>query len=362
MKFFYTLITFIFFTFTLAIPVSDPTYQEALREIRDSNAFNIELSDLSDLLNTIDLSSKRDLEKRENVALTQVMTVLNQTGQGVAILKALCTNPVTQPTVLQSIGRYLKTEDLGTLFSALDNSNLAVDVVISFFTNPGMIPGLIKIGSSVWNKRALKKRGFFSDIANGIGNLVSGLVNTAGNVVGTVQNATSTVVSGVGNGIGTTLSGNPAGGISQIGGALGNATAQVGGALNGAVSGTLGGVFGLLGGVFNSAQTALINSLVSLIQSTTNVEEICVSLDKSGLGVSVVKSFVTDTQMQAFTVTLVNKVIKDQDVTISRAVAGLQSSDLVGHTVSKIWNNTSYRKIVFNYFLGLLIGLRNKFF
>ena len=345
----------------MAIPVSDPAYQEALREIRDSNAFDVELSDLSDLLNTIDISSKRDLDKREVVALTKAMTVLNQTGQGVAILKAVCTNPITQPTVLQSIGRYLKTEDLGTLFSALDNSNLAVDVVISFFTNPGMIPGLIKIGSSVWHKRALKKRGFFSDIVNGIGNFVNGLANTAGNVAGAVGNATSTVVTGVSNGIGTTISGNPAGGISEIGGALGNATAQVGGSLNGAISSTLGGVFGLIGGVFSGAQAVLINTLVTLIQQA-DIEEICVSLDKSGLGVSVVKSFVTDTQMQAFTVTLVNKVIKDQDVTIGRAIDGLQSSDLVGHTVSKIWSNTSYRKIIFNYFLGLLINLRNKFF
>ncbi|KAK6457188.1 uncharacterized protein RJT20DRAFT_37778 [Scheffersomyces xylosifermentans] len=293
MRLLYSLVSLFLITFALASPLA---IEDALA-VRD----DINLADLIKFVEGIE-QAKRDLESsddvslfkraQENVALTQAFTALNKSGQGVSLVKTFATNPATQPTVIASINSYLQKESLTTLFQALDQSNLALDVVITAFSDPNFLPGLWKIVTTLWDNGEIHLKREDYDL--------------------------------------------PADFDKR---------------------GLLDGLLGAVGSIIGTAQQTLINSIVALVAQVADPISICISLDKSGLGVSVIKSAVEDSQMQTFVVNLVTKIIDDKTITLGKLIDAENGSGLVVNTVKKIISNTTYLQIIFVWVVKFLVSL-----
>lgn len=430
--------------------------------------------DLSQLTSFFAKLNTNNLEKRgENVALTEAFTALNQTGQGVALVEIICTNSLTQSTVLTAIAQYLKQENMANFFTDTDTSNLAVDITMLFFEDRAALSGLIKIilGSGVIKL----KRDLIGDLTSGLDSITSDVSSGAdtalkgisagindilgnpsnnGNTVagtttistkatnvpiatavdgagaGSLTNKVNTIsatlahssglsvptatqaytptsssspsgntsgsssgsdglLSGITSGIGGLLSGVTSGISSILGGGssssssnstssggllsgiesgIGDITSGVGSAINGTTSGITSGINGAtsvisgglngfvsaLTGILNSSETAALASIITLINNDKSTGDIMISLDNSGLGVSVVQAVLTNSQMQSFAETLVEKIKSEQDLTLSRLVSGLQQSNLIGNTFTKIVSNKADVAQILNYLLSLL--------
>ncbi|ABN66194.1 predicted protein [Scheffersomyces stipitis CBS 6054] len=282
MKLLYTLISLFLITFSVASPLGPEL--DAVLAAREEP----DLSELIDFVNNLNNEKKgTTLSKRstENVALTQAFTALNKSGQGVAIVKTFATNPATQSTTIDAINSYLQHEDLTTLLVALDESNLAVDVVMQAFIDNKFLPGLWTIITTLWD--------------NGTIHFKRGLLDSIGNIIG---------------------------------------------------------------GIFDSAQQAIIDSIVSLVAQVADPGSICISLEKSGLGVSVIRSAVEDSDMQSFTIKLVTTIIDDKTITLDSLTTALKGSSLISNTFNKIIGNSTYRKIIFVWIVNKLVGLISWFF
>ncbi|CAN3369907.1 hypothetical protein DICA2_F28854 [Diutina catenulata] len=120
------------------------------------------------------------MQKRDIAVLTSLMTSMNRTGSGVTLLNGFCTNPVTQPSTLNLITSFLKTQDLGAVLTAANKSGLAIDMVMMVFTHMEAFKGLVQLVKALFTSGAIslkrdlsyvEKRGFFSTITDFIGGI-----------------------------------------------------------------------------------------------------------------------------------------------------------------------------------------------
>lgn len=422
------------------------------------------------------------LLKRDYPALTVIFTQLNQSGQGVAIVKAFATNGLTQGTVVKAIAEYIQQKTLLTILSAAYQSKLAYSLVIAIISDYSILPGVITIGKSLYasgvlKKRELDERDLFGNILGGIGGLfgvgpsttaaaavktttaaapttagagvvpslaipslstpsipgvsipsiagvsypslsiptdipsVSGLAlpyssaafpdptlaSSILSVPTTLQSVASAATSqyiaplaspkaapaattsgggilgGIFSGIGNTI-GSLLGGISStVGNVLGNlGQGNVGGAIGSAVDGvtgtignvTISGVSGLqnaVGSILSGTQQTLINTVISLIKNVGDLEQLCESLEKSGLGVSVVRSLLVDTQEQVFTEKLVTYIVQNKIVTLSSLFSDLLLSGALVGITTQILTTPSALSQVFAFVIWIIENLGTLF-
>lgn len=187
------------------------------------------------------------------------------------------------------------------------------------------------------------------------GGLLGGLL---GGLFGTVTGAINNIVGGTTQTIGDTI-----GDLSQgnIGGAL-NSSLQ--GTLN-TITSTVGGSVSSLDSVFTNtlsgAQQSIVAAVVSLIKNVGDLEEICESLEKSGLGVSVVRFIFTDSDMQTFAVKLVTQMVKDGVISLSILLDAASQSGVVISVLTSIITSPSALSTIFAYFVWLASNFTSVF-
>lgn len=114
--------------------------------------------------------------------------------------------------------------------------------------------------------------------------------------------------------------------------------------------------FDLVGGIINGVQQSIINSLITIINSVTDLTQICSSLNKSGLAVSIVNDLLTTSDGQNFVVKLATNLVQKGIVTFDKLLSSLQSSGIIVDTFTTIIGNSTYRKIIFIWAVKSLVG------
>lgn len=85
-----------------------------------------------------------------------------------------------------------------------------------------------------------------------------------------------------------------------------------------------------------------------------NLDSLCVSLEKSGLAISVAKSILTDPKMYPFAIRLVTDIIQAKVLTLNQVYTALKNSGLVLDTFESVLGNAEYRHIIIQYFINLV--------
>ncbi|KAK6197523.1 uncharacterized protein RJT21DRAFT_133696 [Scheffersomyces amazonensis] len=293
MRLLYSFISFYLLALTFAF--SDIEFYQ------DNQLLTRDVSDLEELveyLNTLPSS----LDKRSNkefTPLTQICTVLNTTGWGVQAEHDICTSSVTSGVAIKSINSFLQHENLTTILVALDQSNLALDVVMEMFIDPSLLPGLWTVLKSLWS---------------------SGVIHLKRDVNPEFEKRQNVEL-----------------------------TAEE-------VEIAKRGILDFLGGIFNTAENLAINTLVTLVTQIADVGSICISLEKSGLGVSVIREALEPSDMQKFTVNLLTTIIQDKTVTLDELIQSLEQSGIVINTIKKILANTTDLRIIFVWAVKQLVS------
>ncbi|EDK44203.1 conserved hypothetical protein [Lodderomyces elongisporus NRRL YB-4239] len=135
------------------------------------------------------VANSSDLSKRDsNPALTAAFTALNKSGVGVEIVHGLVTNSLSQPQAITAIEQYIKQNTLPTLLSAADNSGLAVSIVMRFFINYSLVPGLWNIIVALYKNGTIFKRGLLDLIGSVIGGVQQSIWASLINLLSLVAN------------------------------------------------------------------------------------------------------------------------------------------------------------------------------
>ncbi|KAG7661681.1 uncharacterized protein J8A68_004834 [[Candida] subhashii] len=410
MKHLYSLLTFFLLTFAIAAPTPLSVGERDIQGIdKDVEAF------LNMLADNMDMSL---LSKRDNLLLTTTFTQLNKSGVGVKLAHGFATNPLTQPQLINLIENYITATGLTKILTAVDQSDLAVDIVMSFFENDNMVPGLITIIKTLINqkvisipfisKRDLTKRGvfdFIDGIANDIGQKLGFGQTSSSQATGQTTSQTQPVTSST---TGQTSSSTTAIAASStpeeeiqlptisilqpqvtsstkvISRTTGqtqstsiaedslssDALSASKSAQNDAqtsssstTSTSSGPVLGFFESVQNSIEginNQILQTVITLVNDVSNLEQICESLQKSGLAVSILEDFITTTDGQQFLIKLVTAIVNDKVITLDDLISAVNDSDIVTNTVTKIMANSSLRSIAINYILNnfkTIIGL-----
>ena len=125
---------------------------------------------------------------------------------------------------------------------------------------------------------------------------------------------------------------------------------------NGVISLGKRGLLDLVGGIINGVKQSIINSLITIINSVTDLTQICSSLNKSGLAVSIVDDLLTTSDGQNFVVKLATNLVQKGIVTFDKLLSSLQSSGIIVDTFTTIIGNSTYRKIIFIWAVKSLVG------
>ncbi|RCK67591.1 hypothetical protein Cantr_02580 [Candida viswanathii] len=271
MKSLFTYLSFLLFACfalaELAAPL-EPVSPELV--VRDDNGA-IEIAEYLQQLVIASGLTPQNLSKRDypdSPALTAAFTALNKSGQGVTLIHGLATNGLSQDGTVDIVNSYIKNTGLTKILSAANKSGLAVSIVMRFFINYSLVPGLWNVIVSLWNNGTISigKRWIISD---------------------------------------------------------------------------------LIGTVINGVQDTILSSLISLINAVTDLAQICSSLNKSGLAVSILDDLVSTTDGQGFIVKVVTTGVKTGTLSFGILLDGLKDSGVLVDTFSTIIGNSTYRKIIF---------------
>ena len=289
MKFLFTYLSLLLFAcFTLA-ELSAPLQaaSEPLIVRDDDNTAGAptqEQYELAEYLQQLVIASgltPENLTKRDypdNAALTAAFTALNKSGQGVVIIHGLATNSLSQSGTIEIVNSYIKNTGLTKILSAANESGLAVSIVMRFFINYSLIPGLWDIIVALWNNGTISvgKRWILGDI---------------------------------------------------------------------------------IGSVINGVQETILGSLITLINAVTDLGQICSSLNKSGLAVSIVDDLVSTSDGKNFLVKTVTTAVNQGVLSFGILLDGLKDSGVLVDTFTAIIGNSTYRKIIFIWAVKNLVSV-----
>lgn len=113
----------------------------------------------------------------------------------------------------------------------------------------------------------------------------------------------------------------------------------------------------LIGSVINTAQETILGSVISLINAVTDLAQICSSLNKSGLAVSILDDLVSTSDGRGFLVKVVTKGVEQGVLSFGILIDGLKDSGVLVDTFSTIIGNSTYRKIIFIWAVKNLVSL-----
>lgn len=100
----------------------------------------------------------------------------------------------------------------------------------------------------------------------------------------------------------------------------------------------------------------IITEITSVAGTDETVNDVCTSLEKSGLGVSVVKQLFTDEDEYDFDIKLVSDIIDEKVITLDDLLTALKQSHLIAHIISDILGNFSYIKLVISFVIAIFTG------
>ncbi|SGZ52886.1 CIC11C00000002496 [Sungouiella intermedia] len=124
------LFLFSLFTFTAALPVGV-----------GMTAVNPQLDARDELATT---PQYYEMDKRENVLLTQLFKTMNNTA-GINLIKGATQVPLTQQQIIKFVANLIQEKGLSTILKVADDSGLAIDIVLLFLTHYEVYPGLTAV-------------------------------------------------------------------------------------------------------------------------------------------------------------------------------------------------------------------------
>lgn len=369
-------------SFTLSAPLD--AQSRGLASIDELNEFFSQVikRDVNDM----------DISKRDDIPiLTTLFTALNKSGLVPPVVKLLDTNKVTEPLLVDGIAFFLKLVKLEDLLSAVDSSNLGVDLVVRALTYPDFFPGLyqvvqdLRVGSTpAVPKSTLNVFQLSSAVAPILStvNQVQGsgqALNSALNDLGVQTNSGSGIIGGIlapvaaaneaegtaaatkvlpatlaqgssiptgakaGSGSGSGSSGSTtssspkaatttAAGASKTSAAA--STSSSAAPSSSSSSGSKGGLSGLIGSIgkfFGFKRELPIEQIVE--RDNKLLDQLVGSLEKSGLAMSVVYNLIVDKDQHPFLEDLIKKIVKNKLITLDQLQSALENTDLINHIV-----------------------------
>lgn len=203
-----------------------------------------------------------------------------------------------------------------------------------------------------------------SQVASVVGAGASQATSAAGNVIPASSSAsTSTSLSTGSSGLGGLL-GDLLGGVTgtvqnateSIGGTIANTTDNIIGSVTSSASDIIGAgtnitndLTGLsLPSGLDATEVAIFTKLLSFA-SDSDINDFMVSLDKSGLGSSIIYDALTDSDMQEFVEKLGASIKSNEVWTFSIFLNALFSTNFLTNTIAKIFASTQYTNTLINF-------------
>lgn len=151
-----------------------------------------------------------EIEKRENILLTQLFRSMNNSA-GIAMIRGAVQFPLTQQQIIRFVANLIQEKGLSTILSIADESGLALDIVLLFLTHYEVYPGLTAVVKQY--KGTTTSSSFFGNISSGNSNSTS-------------SSGSSTSTSGSSSGSSGGLLGGLLGGIGSLFGFSGSSSSS----------------------------------------------------------------------------------------------------------------------------------------
>ncbi|KAI5957930.1 hypothetical protein CANMA_004362 [Candida margitis] len=126
---------------------------------------------------------------------------------------------------------------------------------------------------------------------------------------------------------------------------------------NGVISVKRLDILGTIGDILGTVQESIWSSVITLVNLVADPESICESLNKSGLGVSVVDDLFSTTDGQSFLVKLITALVNDGIITLGILLDALRASSFLQNTFTKVLSSSTNRKIIFIWAVNNLVSL-----
>lgn len=151
-------------------------------------------------------------------------------------------------------------------------------------------------------------------------------------------------------------------GVGQVVGGVVSGVGQVVGGIFDGVNQVVTGVTKTLFDILDNAQKTLFTGLLNAINLAGSFDDICVSLQKSGLGVLVAHSLFSDNGMQDFAVKTVKLAVEQDALTLLRLLSALLSLGIVSKVITDLFTNSKNSSITFSFFVQVLFNFKSIFF
>lgn len=313
----------------------------------------------------------KSLAKRDVAVITEFFTALNQSGLVVPVVKILATNKVTEPLLVQAIVAFLKTQNLADLLHAVDESGLAVDIVLRTLQDSTFFPGLFNIvnglrnGATTTPSKSTLDTGALESALSPIALTYSkylGLSSSLGSALSSLGILTSSnsgllsalnpVLSAVGlkkgstGSTSSTKSGSTTSGSTQTSTSTNEPTGTTKASSTTTSKPT---ATSTLSSSSSTSSAGLLASLLAKIKSTflkredvssvitkrdnQVLDSLLESLEKSGLAMSVLYLIATDPDMAPFARDLITQIVKKKAITLDGLLLALDSTNLLNDAI-----------------------------
>ena len=126
---------------------------------------------------------------------------------------------------------------------------------------------------------------------------------------------------------------------------------------NGVISVKRLDLLGIVGSIIGGVQESIWSSVITLVNLGADPEALCESLNKSGLGVSIVDDLFSTSDGQLFLVKLITSLINDGIITMGILLDALRDSSFLQNTFTKVLSSSTNRKIIFIWAVNNLVSL-----
>lgn len=351
--------------FNLAAPLISsevkPSNEYGTRELLSDDVFK------RDDFNSI-FEEDESLAKRDVAVITEFFTALNKSGLVVPVVKILATNKITEPLLVQAIVAFLKTQNLADLLHAVDESGLAVDIVLKVLQDSTFFPGLFNIVNGLRTgatttppKSTLDTEALTSALSPialtyskylGLSSSLNSALDSLGILTSTnsgLLSALNPVLSAVGLKKGSTGSKSGASTSSSTeSSAKASPTSSTKSASTWTTSTTTSSLASSLSSSLSSSSGYLASLLAKIKASFTKrdrvadiikkrdnkvLDSLLESLEKSGLAMSVIDLIATDPDMAPFARDLITQIVKKQAITLDGLLLALDSTNLLNDAI-----------------------------
>ncbi|CUM53599.1 unnamed protein product [Debaryomyces tyrocola] len=352
--------------FNLAAPLISsevkPSNEYGTRELLSDDVFK------RDDFNSI-FEEDESLAKRDVAVITEFFTALNKSGLVVPVVKILATNKITEPLLVQAIVAFLKTQNLADLLHAVDESGLAVDIVLKVLQDSTFFPGLFNIinglrtgATTTPPKSTLDTEALTSALSpialtyskySGLSSSLNSALDNLGILTSTnsgLLSALNPVLSAVGLKKGSTGSKSGASTSSSTeSSAKASPTSSTKSASTSTTSTTTSSLASSLSSSLSSSSSGYLAKLLAKIKASFTkrdrvadiikkrdnkvLDSLLESLEKSGLAMSVIDLIATDPDMAPFARDLITQIVKKQAITLDGLLLALDSTNLLNDAI-----------------------------